>query len=45
MDVKVGLALLEFTKIVLVVFVCSPLCKFNEVDQRSLFRAVFDETG
>ena len=45
MKVEVGLAPLEFTKIVLVLFGCVLPAKLIKVDQRKLFPALFDEKG
>ena len=39
MEVEIKMALLDFTRIVLVVFGCALPANLIEVDQRSLFRA------
>ena len=45
MIAEVKLAPLDFTKIELVVSGCATLASLIKVDQRSLFRAIFDEKG
>ena len=45
MKMKVGLTLLEFSKIVLAVFGCVLPANLIKVDQRSFFCAIFVETG